>query len=166
MSGAPAAETKPAEAGTPSRKMGKKWKILLILFSLTMMAVLRTGFVFVVIAMLPSIVTYYLDQSKGRFTFKTIFYCNISGLMPFLADLLRYGPGGGNLDAVMNAPSTWIIIYGAAAMGMLLISITPQIARMLIGSLHNTQVSRLQRSQEKILQEWGREVIDFGHTKH
>lgn len=144
------------------RKMKGRNKALLIVFSLLAMAFLRTGFVFLIIAMLPSIVAYYYDQSEARYRFKTIFYCNFSGVMPFLGQMLVHGPSSSTLHDIMGSLSTWVIIYGAACMGGILISITPMVAQGFINSVHNTQISRLQRSQKKIETEWGKEVGQFG----
>lgn len=161
----PANDAAPAaEAAAPGsrRRMKFKNKLLLIISSLLLMAFLRTGFVFYIIGMLPSILVYYLDQSPHRYTFKTIFFCNLSGMLPFLGQLLRYGPSSAALQDIMGDPASWIIIYGSAAFGALLISITPLVAQTLIGRLHQTQVMRLQRAQKKIENEWGKEVTQFG----
>ncbi len=159
-----AADTKKEEK--PKRKgMRKKWKILLILFTLFSMAFLRTGFVFIFIAMLPSIVVYWLDQSEHRYLFRSIFYCNCSGLLPYLAKLIKWGPTSGNLQEIMDSASTWIIVYGAAFVGYLLTIIAPLAAQALIGGMHQTQVRGLQRAQKKIEKEWGNEITKFGVDK-
>lgn len=163
MSGA--ADKKKTEK--PKRKgMPTKWKVLLILFTLLSMAFLRTGFVFIFIAMLPSIVVYYIDQSEHRYVFRSIFYCNCSGLLPYLAKLIKWGPTSGNLQEIMDSGSTWVIIYGAALVGYLLTAIAPLLAQTMIGSMNQTQVRSLQRAQKKIEKEWGTEVTKFGVEKH
>lgn len=156
------ASKKPAGDKPATRKMRKKHKILLILFCLITMAVLRTGFVFILVAMLPSIVAYYFDQTQHRYTFKSIFYCNAAGVLPYFAQMVKLGPSSANLQSIMNHPLTWFIVFGAAGMGYILTTITPIIAQMLIGSLHNTQVRGLQRTQKKIEKEWGAEITKFG----
>ncbi len=143
-------------------KMRKKHKIFLILFCLVTMAMLRTGFVFVIIAMLPSILAYYFDQSPNRYTFRSIFYCNTAGVLPYFVQMAKFGPSSANLQGIMNHPMTWIVVFGAAACGYILTNITPIIAQMLIGSLHNNQVRGLERSQKKIEKEWGNEITKFG----
>lgn len=143
------------------KKMRGRNKMLLILFSLLMMALLRTGFVFFIIGMLPSIVIYYLDRSPHHYMFKTIFACNMSGMMPYLGKLLKHGPNSAALQEVMGDGLTWVVIYGSAAMGGLLISITPMIAQMMIGGLNQTQIARLRGAQKRIENEWGSEVKGF-----
>jgi 1,4-dihydroxy-2-naphthoate octaprenyltransferase len=62
-------------------KMKLKHRILLILISLVLMGVLRTGFMFILIGLLPSVVAYYMDVSAERYSFKTIFACNLSAFL-------------------------------------------------------------------------------------
>lgn len=153
---APADTTaKPVKAAS---KMRLRTRILLIVLSLLLMAVMRTGFIFVLVAMMPSIVTYYIDRSPHQFTFKTIFALNLSGTLPYVAKLLHYGPGGIMLQETMQAPGTWIIIYGAAFVGYLLTAVAPVFAYFMISNFHATQVTRLERSLKKIEGEWGEEV--------
>lgn len=154
------------KSGSDTRKgMSKKWKFLLILFTLVSMAFLRTGFVFILIAMLPSIVIYYLDQSNQRYVFRSIFYSNCSGLLPYIAQLIKWGPTSGNLQEIMYSSTTWIVIYGAAFIGYLLTIVAPLMAQAMIGSLNQTQVRGLQRAQKKIEKEWGHEISKFGSDK-
>ncbi len=158
------AKEKKAKSEKPAagRKMRKKYKIMLILFCLFTMAFLRTGFIFVIVGMLPSIVAYYVDQSDHRYTFKSIFYCNSAGMLPYLAQLLEYGPRSSNIQGIMDHPLTWMVVFSAAAGGFILTVIAPIIAEMLVGSLHQTHVRGLQRAQKKIEKEWGSEIIRFG----
>lgn len=146
----------------PQKKMRKKYKIMLILFCLFSMAFLRTGFIFIIVGMLPSIVAYYVDQSDHRYTFKSIFYCNTAGILPYLAQLIEYGPRSSNIQGIMDHPATWMVVFGAAGGGLLLTLITPVVAEMLVSSLHQNQVKGLQRAQKKIEKEWGSEIAKFG----
>ncbi len=131
---------KPAEApagkAPPRRqKMRFKYKLLLIVSSLAMMGLLRTGFMFVIIAMLPSIVAYYFDVTKQRYLFRSIFASNLSGLLPFIGQLLQHGPSSnGVLQKVMGSSFTWFMVYGAAMMGWLLVKVCPLIAQMMISA--------------------------------
>ena len=141
-----------------NRKMSFKYKFLLILTSLILMGMLRTGFVFVIIAMLPSIVAYYMDVTTERYLFKTIFGLNLAGLLPSLGKMLTAGHSSALLQATMGNIGNWMMIYGAAMVGWLLIEICPMIANAMIVGFHNTQITRISRSQNKIQEEWGPEV--------
>ncbi len=139
-------------------RMRLKNKLFLILFSLLMMGILRTGFVFFVIGMLPAIVAHYMDISKYRYTFKSIFAANLSGMMPFITKIIATGPSSTLLQETMGSLTTWITIYGAALIGWLLIKICPMIAQIMVSGVHQTQILRYDWLQKKLESEWGDEV--------
>jgi hypothetical protein len=140
------------------RRMSFKNKFLLITFSLVMMGLLRTGFVFFVIGMMPSIVAYYMDVTKHRYIFRTIFAANMSGMLPFITKLIERGPSGAFLEEVMGDMTTWIIIYGSAFIGWLLVKTCPIFAQIMVIGVHQTQIMRYQWLQKQIEGEWGTEV--------
>ena len=149
-------------AVSPRRgKMKGRNKLLLIILSLIMIAVLRTGFLFVLIALLPSIVAYYMDITAEHYSFKTVFICNLSGVLPFIARILHHGPSNAMINSIMGSGMIWFTVYGAALVGLWLVYICPMVAQVMIGRFHNTQVNRLELLQKKIENEWGREVTQL-----
>jgi hypothetical protein len=160
MSDEAAAEAPPSTT-VPRTKMRFKHKAMLIIISLVMMGLLRTGFVFVIIGLLPSIVAYYMDVTAGRYSFKSIFACNLSGMLPYIGTLLEHGPSSAALQAIMGNAHTWIIIYGSAIMGWILVKICPMIAQFLIVGMSHTHASHIEHVQKKIEGEWGPEVTQF-----
>lgn len=159
------AETPAAKEASPAKpkrpKMRGRNKLLLIIGSLVMMGIFRTGFMFIIIGLMPTIVAYYVDVSRRRYTFKTIFACNLSGMMPFIGKMLSYGPSSTIMADIMGDASNWFMIYGSALIGWLLVKITPLIAHTMIGGFHGTQIARLKGNQKRIETEWGPEVTQF-----
>lgn len=143
------------------RKMSFKHKLLLIVFSLLMMGLLRTGFVFFVIGMLPAIVAYYMDVTKMRYTFKSVFAANLSGMMPYITKIIHNGPSSTLLQEVMGNSMTWIIIYGSAMVGWMLVKVCPMVAQTMVAGVHQTQLKRYEWLQKKLEGEWGPEVKQF-----
>lgn len=146
-------------------KMRFKYKLMLIILSLTMMVVLHTGFVFFVIAMLPATVAYYVDRSKHRYTFKTIFAANLSGTLPYVTKLIEQGPSSANLLEVMGNIETWGIIYGASMVGWMLVQICPMLATSMVTGMHQAQITHCETLQKKLESEWGPEVTQFSGNK-
>ncbi|MFM9889460.1 MAG: hypothetical protein ACKVOE_02265 [Rickettsiales bacterium] len=140
-------------------------KVLLIIFSLLLMAILRTGFVFLIIGLLPSFVAFFMDVSKHRFAFRTIFACNLSGMLPYIGKMLAHGPSSALLQDIMSHGTNWVIIYISALIGWMLIQICPMIAQIFITGLHQTQIGRMKALQKKIEGEWGPEVTQFSHPE-
>jgi hypothetical protein len=158
----------PAAGGRP--KMRFKNKLMLILFSLLMMGLLRTGFVFFVIGMLPCIVAYYMDVTKHRYTFKSVFAANLSGMMPFITKIIYTGPSSSLLQEIMGDSTTWVIVYGAAFIGWLLVKVCPMMAQVMVSSAQQAQHMRYEWLQKKLESEWGDEVKQFSvvrwHEEH
>jgi hypothetical protein len=144
-------------------KMRFRNKFLLITFSLLMMGVLRTGFVFFVIGMLPAVVAYYMDISKYRYTFKTIFAANMAGMMPFITKILATGHSSTVLAEIMGNAFTWVIIYGSALVGWSLIVMCPMIAQIMVVGVNQTQYMRYDGLRKKLESEWGEEVKQFSN---
>lgn len=144
-------------------KMRFKHKFLLIFFNLLMMGLLRTGYVFFIIGMLPAIVAYYMDISKHRYTFKSVFAANMSGMMPYITKIIAHGPSSSGLQEIMGNSLNWFIIYGSALMGWALVKVCPMVAEMMVNGIHQTQIMRYQWLQKKLESEWGQEVTQFSN---
>ena len=152
-----------SESEKPSglRKMRFKHKLILIIFSLLMMAFLRTGFVFFVIGMLPCIVAYYMDISKHRYTFQSIFAANLCGMMPYITKIIAHGPSSTMLQEIMGDSASWVIIYGTAFTGWLLVKICPLLMESMVDKMNKAQLARYESLQKKLEEEWGPEVKQF-----
>lgn len=157
------ASTKPeAKPVLRRQKMRFKHKLMLIIFSLVMMGLLRTGFMFFVIGMLPTVVAYLYDITKQKYLFRSIFASNLTGILPFIGELLQNGPSNNAvLQKVMSAEFTWIIIYGSAFIGWLLVKVCPMIAQMFIVGYNQSLLERYENLQKRIESEWGVEVTQF-----
>ena len=147
-------------------KMRFKHKFMLILFSLAMMVLLRTGFVFFIIGMLPCIVAYYMDVTKHRYTFQSVFAANLSGMMPYITKIIYNGPSSTMLAEIMGNGLSWFIIYGSAIMGWILVKACPIFAHVMVEGMHKTQFMRIEWLQKKLESEWGDEVKQFSGAEN
>lgn len=155
------------ESPLKRKKMRFKHKFFLFVFSFLMMGFLRTGFIFFVIGMLPCIVAYYMDVSKYQYTFKSIFAANLTGMMPFITRIIKEGPSSSLLQELMGGSFTWVVVYGSALMGLLLVKMCPMLAQAMVKGMHQTQIKRYEWVQKKLEGEWGPEVSQFsGDNKY
>ncbi|MFZ4124729.1 MAG: hypothetical protein ACOYJ2_01485 [Rickettsiales bacterium] len=142
-------------------KRSKKLAFALIIISIFLIIFMRTGFVFFIMAILPSIVAYYLDRTAQRYTFHTVFACNLAGTLPFIGQIIKNGAAQAEIQVVMGDTLNWLIIYAAAGFGWLLVYAAPAFAQGFINILHKNQITRLERMQNRIISEWGKEVDNF-----
>lgn len=156
-----AAEAERAMRETRLRKrvrMSSRTRLILIITGLLMAGVLRTGFVFLIIALLPSIVAYFTDVTSERYNFKSIFFCNLAGVLPHLTRMIGSGTSNAVMQQIMGSAQNWLVIYSAALVGWLLVEICPVASQIFMQWLHQSQISRLRRLQHKIESEWGPEI--------
>ena len=119
---------------------GKLLKPVLAVASLLFIVLLQYGFIFLLIALLPAIVAYFIDHTPGRAAFKVVVLCNV--------DAMR----------VMGDPFVWLTVYGGAAIGWGLIFLCRFIARFFVVLYFEYQVVSLERFQKKLLSEWGDQI--------
>jgi hypothetical protein len=95
-----------------------------------------------------------------------VFAANLSGMMPFVTKIIGNGPSSTLLQEIMGNSTTWVIIYGAAFMGWLLVKVCPMAAQAMVAGIHQTQFMRYEWLQKKLESEWGGEVKQFSVLPH
>ena len=141
--------------------MGSKLlKPVFILACLIFAGVLQSGFIFLIIALLPSAVGYFIDNDPDKSTFKVILACNLAGTLPTLMPMLHAGIRMESFDvmSVMTNPHVWLFAYAAAGMGWCLIYLCRFIARFFVIIYFDYQTASLERFQKKLLEEWGDQI--------
>lgn len=147
------------------KKGGTMSTIFLIVISLAMIVVFHTGFIFFMIGLMPSIVAFYLDRTRSRTTFHTVLACNLSGVIPFMAQMLKEGPTGGYTTELMSDGGNWLIIGASAGFGWVLVYAAPLFAQFIITMFHQGQIMRFETLQNRIVEDWGTEVAHFFPTE-
>ena len=137
------------------KKMGILSTILMILFCFTMIAFTQMTFVLFIVGMLPSIVAYYIDKTQLRSKFHTVFACNLSGVLPYVTQLIVVQNDSVAMYAMIKDMQVLLIMWFTAAIGWGLVAISPKIAKMIIISLNERKTIRLKYTQQKLINEWG-----------
>ena len=139
---------------------GKLLKPVLAVASLLFIVLLQYGFIFLLIALLPAIVAYFIDHTPGRAAFKVVVLCNVAAMLPSLMPMLNAAIRTEHVDAmrVMGDPFVWLTVYGGAAIGWGLIFLCRFIARFFVVLYFEYQVVSLERFQKKLLSEWGDQI--------
>ncbi len=140
------------------KKKGGIASVPMILAGLVLAFFLQGSFIFLLLGLLPSIVAYYADISKGKDVFRVVFACNLSGVLPFLADLVIKNNNTTLLLQLLSDPMVWLIMYLSAGFGYLLIRGMPYMVEFFYEFINITKISRLQSMQNKLLEEWGPEI--------
>jgi len=138
--------------------------LLIITIVVTVVGVSMTSvnmgrvFAFMLVAMLPGLVTSILDRRPGRFAAKTVTAFNISGLSPHLAAIIASGSPDSTASSIFQNPEVWLLIYGFAAFGWGVVYLIPHIAKLYYEIKASFTIKKLSFFQEKLVEEWGDEV--------
>ena len=153
------AKAKKVKKGKAGKKKGSGLgSTFLIMVSLAALFFMKTSFLFFIIGMLPSIVVYYSDRTPKRRLSKTVFYCNMAGVASYTVDLVYSGNSLDMFIATISQPMNWLIIYGSAAIGWVLVWFCPIMSELVIDGFQKGKVMQLENSQKKLIEEWGTEV--------
>lgn len=141
------------------KKRGGGWIVfLMIIASIAMIIALQMTYVLFVIGVIPSFVAYYVDRTPGRNLFHTVMPCNLSGVLPFIAELATRGNHASELQAMLGDLSVMLVMYASAGFGWVVYYASPYLASLIINAINSRQISRLQGSQSRLTSEWGAEV--------
>jgi len=140
--------------------MSKAFLPLLLVVGAAMIILLQFGFIFLLLALLPSVVAFYIDRDVGKPAFKTVLSCNLAATLPSLVPMLDAGIRMRHYDtsAVLSNPSTWLIVYSGAAAGWCLIYLCRYIARFTVMLFYEYNIAMLEGQQKRLIEEWGQQI--------
>lgn len=140
---------------------------LMIIVCILLIALLQLGFIFLILALLPSITAYFIDDDYDLTTFRTIFACNLAATIPTLTPMFISGLKLKHYEigSIIGNPNVWIFIYGGAAVGWVMIHFSSQVARIILDIQYKLRRTSLEKTQVKILDEWGDNVKQLTEAK-
>jgi hypothetical protein len=133
---------------------------LLLVSSLVLIIILQFGFIFLLLALLPSIVAYFTDGLRGKPAFKTVLACNMAATLPSLIPMLEAGVKLKHYDifSTLISPNTWLLVYSGAGAGWCLIYLCRYIARFAIMMFYEYNIAMLESQQKRLVEEWGQQI--------
>jgi hypothetical protein len=140
--------------------MNKAFLPLMIVVGAAAIVLLQFGFIFLLLALLPSFMASYVDTEAGKPAFKTVFACNLAATLPYLVPMLEAGVKLRHYDtsAILDNPSTWLFVYSGAAAGWCLIYLCRFIARFVVMMMYEYNIAMLEAQQKRLLEEWGQQI--------
>lgn len=135
-------------------------KIMLYIGAALLFFVLKLGVIFIILAMLPTIVAYFIDITPGKQVARVVGACNLAAALPTILPLLQAGIRMERIEvtSIMSNPLNWLIIYGGAAGGWGLIFLCQFISKFFVVVYLEYKVASLGRFQQRLLDEWGQQI--------
>jgi len=116
------------------------------------------------LGMIPTVVAFIADRSADKLAPVTVGAMNVCGVLPFAIEFLDGSQGIERLGGVLGEPTTWLVMYGAAAVGWSLYFAIPT----MVGSFEvlrgQGRIDHLERKKRRLIEEWGGAVADSGET--
>jgi hypothetical protein len=140
--------------------ISKLYLALLLMVSGFLIVVLQFGFIFLLVALLPSMVAYFVDLDPQKSKFKVVFSCNLAATFPTLAPMFQAGIQLRRYDisVLTSNPDIWLIIYGGAAAGWCLLYLCNQLAYFVVGARNEYIIRNIEDEQKRLVSEWGVQV--------
>ncbi len=112
------------------------------------------------LGLIPTIIALFTDMDPEKSTTAAVGFMNVAGVAPFLIELWSKGQSMETAVRIVHNPTTWIVMFGAAAVGQLIIFVVPPIiSAYTIGRLEN-RLKTLREGQVQLRDVWGPHVAD------
>ncbi|MCK5284003.1 MAG: hypothetical protein KAJ86_00290 [Alphaproteobacteria bacterium] len=138
-------------------KLSSKRQIVFI-FIVSVAVVFLPTTIILIIGLLPSFVSVFVDKSKKKITPITVGALNLAGCSPFLFELWVQGNTVGDAMRIIADPMSVVVMYSAAAVGYLL---DWAVTGMISGFLYQKGIVRqdvIVNRQNELVSRWGKEV--------
>lgn len=145
---------KPKKEG---KKGGGKIKLLILLLIIAGGAVPALGLV-VLAGMIPTLAMGLTDRSNGRSLTVCVATLNAAGVFQVVLMLLARGLSLENSIGLLMRPETFLMMWGAAALGFGLFSFIPPLVASFLMRLSEIKIARLRSNQKELKRIWGDEV--------
>jgi hypothetical protein len=106
-------------------------------------------------AMAPTLVARIVDPAPGRHLTITVGSLNLAGALWFVHDLWSAGMGFSAIAPTLSDMMAWLAALVGAGAGWMLYSLMPVFSRSIATTKSNLRMSRIRKSQEELVEQWG-----------
>jgi hypothetical protein len=157
----------PQAGGRPSKA---RITLTLLLLGPPVLFFFLPTWVFLLLAMLPSVVAFIVDRTPYRYAWVSVAGLNFAGVAPYLMKLWFEAHSLSNALHILSNPFDLIVMYGAAGLGWVLHMSLPPVVGAWLDVTSQRRLSHLRAIQRKLLTEWGEEVAqsdddELAHSK-
>lgn len=132
--------------------------MLLVLLAPAGLMMMPTS-VLVLAGLAPTFVAYLIDRDPEKSAAITVGAMNLCGVAPFVVRLWQRGHEMAVTLRMLADPGTWLVMFGAAAIGWLMYFFIPQIVAAFITLRNQTRIKELEERRSLLVADWGAEVM-------
>ncbi len=149
-------KTSGKEEKKPKKKSGKKFILLMIVVGALVPVIAPT--LVVCLGLLPTLVALFFDTDEEKSAVATVGFLNVAGVVPFLIDLWSRDQTMEASIAIVRQPVTWLVMFGAAGIGQLMLYTIPPAMSMLTVARLEARIRTLHEGLEQLKAIWGPDV--------
>ncbi len=134
----------------------RRWFTIGALAVLVGLQVLSPATLMVLMAgVLPSIIALFVDPDRSKRAAYSVAGFNIAGIVPVIGWLWDRGATRAAAIDLLSDPLVWLLMYGAAGIGLMLLNGLPVIARGYIEIRNAGEARRIKAEMAALKEEWG-----------
>lgn len=107
------------------------------------------------IGVMPTIVLGF--TGKGEFKnerLQCVGFCNLAGIMPFMYQAKMRG-----WEVIVSDILSFVLMYGAAAVGYALVYVGPMVAAFVLQGLNEDRLKKIAQQRQALVELWSHEVL-------
>lgn len=110
------------------------------------------------LGMIPTVVAFVADRDPEKMAPITVGAMNLCGVLPFAIEFLEQRDDLERLAEMIANPATWLVMYGAAAVGWALYFAIPTLVSNFEIMRGQGRIDHLERKKKRLEDEWGSAV--------
>ena len=110
------------------------------------------------VGLIPTFVAYIADRDADKTAAMTVAPLNICGVLPFAMDMWKHQHTMQAATHALGDPLTWLVMYGAAAIGWAIFFLIPPIVTNFEVMRAEARVQTLNGRRKDLIEEWGPDV--------
>jgi hypothetical protein len=154
---------KPAAKQAAPKAPKKKGYWLLLCLAMPVALLLLPSTLVLIPAMVPTLVARIVDPAPGRHLTITVGSLNFAGALWFMHDLWSAGQSFSAIAPTLSDIMGWLAALVGAGAGWGIYWLMPIISRSIATTKSNLRLSRVRKSQEDLVEQWG-DPVRGGHT--
>ena len=107
---------------------------------------------------IPTLVALFTDNDPRKPVLTAIGFMNMAGVAPFVIELWQKGQTMDAALGILRKPDTWLVMFGAAGIGQLLLYAVPPAMAMLTVNRIESRLKTLREGMEQLKAIWGPDV--------
>ena len=152
--------SQPKVRQTATKRRGGLYPLLLAfsVVAVGLLVVSAPALIVLAVGMVPTAVAIFIDREPDKHAAISVAALNFAGISPYLAEFVLGSASFGRAIELVSNVFVLVVIYGAAAVGWVLVLVLPPLAAILLGAATDSRIQHMRKEQARLVEEWGQGV--------